>query len=133
MLLAAGQLRMKPGPNLEQTAYPSIEIDPAHCRLCDSGENLEQGGLARAVAPDHAHNLARHDVETHIPQRPEMTVFRLRPIASTSPQRSQCARGSSQGVGNTLAQVAIGDTMTDSVALAQALDSDDRSHALASC
>ncbi len=56
-VLAAGQLRVEPGPHLEQAAGAAANLGAAAGRLGDAREDLEQGGFARAVAADDAHHL----------------------------------------------------------------------------
>jgi hypothetical protein len=43
---------MEPGADLQQAADPPLDEDFADGRLRDAGEDLEQGALARPVAPD---------------------------------------------------------------------------------
>ena len=130
-VLAAGQLRMKAGADLQQAADPAVQIDPAGGRLGDPRQNLQQRGLARAVAADDAHDLAWHDVETDIAQRPDVTVVPAITIASSaSRQRSQYARRASNRIRDAFAQVAVGGALAKFIALAEALDSDDRFHVL---
>ena len=49
---------MKAGADLEQAGDAAAKIDAAGGRLGDAAEDLEQGGLAGAVAADDAEDLA---------------------------------------------------------------------------
>src|SRR5947209_910871 len=62
-VLAAGQLRVKPGTDLEQTRDPTAECDPPGGRFGDAREDFEQCRLAGAVPTDDAENLSLIDVE----------------------------------------------------------------------
>src|SRR5262249_13343295 len=51
-VLAAGQLRVEPGPHLKQTPHPAVDVRQASRRLGDLREDLEQRALPRPVAAD---------------------------------------------------------------------------------
>ncbi len=53
-IFAAGQLGMKPRAHFQQASHAAMKFGEARCRVRDPGENLQQRGLARAVAPDQA-------------------------------------------------------------------------------
>ena len=63
-VLAAGELGMKAGTDLEQAAYTSANLGAACRRSRDTGEHLEERRLASSVAPDHAEDLALVHLET---------------------------------------------------------------------
>ena len=49
-VLAAGELGVKAGADLEQRPHAAVDVRVPGRRLGDSGEDLQQRGLARAVA-----------------------------------------------------------------------------------
>ncbi len=89
-VLASGELGVESGSDLEQA--PDATSDPhlARAGLGDPAQDLEQGALARPVAPDDADRLARLDVEVDVFQRPESlagarrTGWRSRPISASA-------------------------------------------------
>jgi len=70
-VLAAGQLRVEAGADLQEASHATIHDDLAGGGLGDAGEDLEQGGFARAVSPDNAHHVALLHVEGDVLQRPD--------------------------------------------------------------
>src|SRR2546427_929567 len=76
-VLPPAQLRMKAGAYFEQTADASVQIYLTDGRFGNARKDFEQRGFARAVAPDDAHDFARHDLETDVLQRPDSAVFRF--------------------------------------------------------
>ena len=58
-VLAAGQVGMKAGGDLDQRAGPSAYLAVPDRRLQNAGQQLEDGGLAGAVRTDDAERLAR--------------------------------------------------------------------------
>ena len=71
-VLAAGQLGMEAGADLEQAGHPALDRDPPLGRLGDARQDLEQRRLARAVVADDADHLAALDLEIDVAQRPEL-------------------------------------------------------------
>src|SRR5208283_5716036 len=69
-IFASRQLGMKSSAYLKQTADAAVEINPPCRGLCYARHDLEQRGLATAIAPDDAEHLAFADIETEIAQRP---------------------------------------------------------------
>jgi hypothetical protein len=53
------------------------EADRAAARADQAGDHTEQGGLARAVRPDHAHRLARLHAQADAEERLEVAVARV--------------------------------------------------------
>src|SRR5262249_33212307 len=70
-VLAAGQLRVEPGPHLKQTPHPAVDVRQASRRLGDLREDLEQRALPRPVAADDPDDLATLYFERPILERPE--------------------------------------------------------------
>src|SRR4029077_15322865 len=56
-VFAAGEFGMKPGAHFEQAAHPPPDLGEPFCGPRDASENLQEGGLARAVAADDSHHL----------------------------------------------------------------------------
>ena len=75
-VLAAGQLRVEAGADLEQRADPAAQPRLALGRRRDPGEDLEQRALAGAVVADDPEGLAALDLEVDVPQRPELLGLR---------------------------------------------------------
>ena len=65
-VLAAGQLGVEAGADLQQAADAAAELDLAGRRLGDPREDLQQRALAGAVAADDADDLARLDLEVDV-------------------------------------------------------------------
>src|SRR4029453_17905191 len=70
-VLAAGELAVEPGPQLQQGRDPAPDLDRAGGRGEDPRQHLEQGRLARAVGPDQAHGLAGANFQLHVLEGPE--------------------------------------------------------------
>jgi hypothetical protein len=70
-VLAAGELAVEPGPELQQRGDPAPDLDRARGRGEDPGQHLEQGRLAGAVGADQADGLAGPDLEVDVLERPE--------------------------------------------------------------
>ena len=107
-VLATGQLGVEPGAHLEQAADTAPQPDLAGRRRRDPGEQLQQGALARPVAPDEPQHLALVHVEAHVLEGPELLL--LRP-----PQRVPHPVEGHLGQGHM-----IGLVVTDGVRLAEA-------------
>src|SRR5215468_7495337 len=76
-VFTACQLRVKPGPHLEQTRYSSSDANPTAGRLCYPAEDLEQCRLAGTVATDDAKDLPLFYLERYVFERPELRGFRV--------------------------------------------------------
>ena len=76
-VLPACQLGMEAGAHLEQAGRAAADPQPALGGLGDAADDLEQGGLAGAVASDQAHDFALPDLRGHVAQRPEFLERRL--------------------------------------------------------
>src|SRR5262249_13424040 len=81
-VLAAGQVGVKAGPDLEQRADAAAQPGAALSRRRDPGEDLEQRALAGAVVADHAERLSALDLEADVAQSPELARLRLAPSRS---------------------------------------------------
>ena len=62
-VLAARDLGVKSGAELDQRGDPPADDELAGARLGDAGDQLEQRALARAVAANHAQRAAGRDLE----------------------------------------------------------------------
>jgi hypothetical protein len=70
-VLAAAELGMEPGADLQERGEPAAEPgDPAR-RLDDPAEDLQQRGLPRAVPADEPDDLASPDLEGDVLEGPE--------------------------------------------------------------
>jgi hypothetical protein len=70
-VLAARELEVEPGADLEQRGEPAANAGRAAARLGDPAEDLQERRLARAVPPEDAHDLAGLDLERDVLERPE--------------------------------------------------------------
>ena len=70
-VLAARQLGMKAGADLEQACDAALDRHLALGRLGDARQNLQKRGLAGAIAADDADHLAALDLKAHVLERPE--------------------------------------------------------------
>ena len=73
-VLAAGELGIEAGPKLQQGRHPSAQSHAAGGRGHGSGDDLQQGALARAVLAHDAEGGALFDLEADFPQGPEVLV-----------------------------------------------------------
>ncbi len=116
-VLAPGQLRVEAGAHLQQRPHPPAYQGAALGRLGDAGKDLQQRGLAGAVAPDDADRLAAPDVERNVLERPDvLPVFSLGSALAGTPERRR------KDVDDALAQRLVAHELADAVAFAQALD-----------
>ena len=74
-VLAAGQLGMKAGANFQQRPEAAANLCMARARSGHPREDLQQGALASAVAPDDSNDLTPRDVERNIPERQVSRAF----------------------------------------------------------
>ncbi len=105
----AGQFRMEAGAHLEQGADPAVDLGVALGGVGDPREDLQQGALARAVAPDHPQHLPLLHVEAHVSQSPNALLrsVPVRPGAIVVPAGSQPALRRVQRITDAIAQSAI--------------------------
>src|SRR5439155_20461742 len=82
-----------------------------------AGENLEQGGLAGAVAADDADDFALTDLEGNVLQRPDVP----RPVVRIRSVGAEQSPGGSERAPENVAQGQIALALSDAVALAQAV------------
>src|SRR5437762_552120 len=80
---------------------PTAQFGPAGGRLGDPGEDLQEGGLAGAVAADDADDLAGPDLQGHVAQGPQGAPRRLRHGRAPAPQAPPRGR---EGAGDRLPQ-----------------------------
>ncbi len=71
-VLAPGEIRVESGTELEQRSDASGELDVTGRRRERARDELQQRGLARAVAPDDSHRFAFAHLERHVAQGPEL-------------------------------------------------------------
>ena len=116
-VLAAGQLGMEAGADLEERAHAAQDLDAPFGGLRDAREDLQERALAGAVAPDDADRLAFAAPRTTRRAATTRSVPRRR--ASPAPQES--ARPLRQRL---LQAVTRAPPSSDAIALRQVLDSD---------
>ena len=88
-VLAAAEVGVEAGAELEQRADPAADVDASRRRLDDPGDQAQQRRLAGAVAADEPDRLARLDGERHVFER--LHVLRLG-AAAEDEQLLQAAR-----------------------------------------
>src|SRR5262249_11816342 len=71
-VLAAGQLRVEAGSDLEQAPDPAAQLDLTGRGGGDAAEYLQQRALAGAVAADHAEYLPRLYIERYVLEGPQV-------------------------------------------------------------
>src|SRR5262249_55102476 len=124
-VLAAGELRVEPGADLEEAADPPADLGAAAGGRRDPGQDLEKGGLAGAVAADHAQHFTLPDGKGDPVQGPD--VARLAIFILAAPDHALSARG------ERVAQRVVGGVvLTDPVALREPLDCDGDAHQILS-
>ena len=74
-VLASGELGMKASADLEQAGNATGDGDAPVARLGDARQDLQERGLAGAVAADDPENLTFADLEADILQGPERLCF----------------------------------------------------------
>src|SRR5207245_10692282 len=93
-VLAAGELRMKPRADLQQSSQPSAYRRATGSRLHNLRQYLENGALSRAVGSDHGKDFACAHLERDVPQGPELIVSTVAPAQIWLPVKdSPCAAG----------------------------------------
>src|SRR6185503_3751177 len=70
-VFAPGEVRVKSGSDLEQTANASEEFDLSGRWFCDSRENFQQRRLSRSVVANDADELALFDLKVYVGQCPQ--------------------------------------------------------------
>src|SRR5262249_34739265 len=74
-VLAAGELRVEAGADLEQRAHPAAESCMPGGGRRDPGEDLQQRALTGAIVADHAERLALRNLEVDLTQCPEIACL----------------------------------------------------------
>src|SRR2546421_2720005 len=74
-VFAASELGMEASADFEEGTDAAVNFRPASRGTSDAGENLEEGGFARAVAADDTEDFAFAHFEPHVFQGPEGLVF----------------------------------------------------------
>src|ERR1700730_1429302 len=70
-VLAARELRVEAGADLEEARDPPAQAHAPRSRLRDAAQNLKHGAFARAVLADDADDLTALHIEAHVLERPE--------------------------------------------------------------
>ena len=92
-VLAAGQLGVEAGAELEQRGHPAARADLALGRLQDAGDALQQRRLARAVVAEQPDGRALLDVEVDVVERREVLERDRARSGSSAPSATSSARG----------------------------------------
>src|SRR5205085_2323117 len=79
-IFPAGQFRMKPGPDLQERANATVNVDAAGGRLSDSIQNFQERALTGTIAADNPERFTALDIERNILERPKN--FRCRSCAA---------------------------------------------------
>jgi hypothetical protein len=91
-VVAAGDLRMEPGAQLDQGGHAAVRRDGPRGRSQDAGDQLEERRLARPVGTDHPDGLAACHLEVD-PLEGEETVLSARPqLAAQQRALNECRR-----------------------------------------
>ena len=85
-VLPPREVRVEPRADLQQRMRPRAHLERAAGGLDHAGDELEEGALAGAVAPDEGHALAAADLEVHAVER---HVLRVRPAPPEPEQVEQ--------------------------------------------
>ena len=99
-ILAPGQFGMEAGADLEQRTDAAVDPDLAFGGFGDARQDLEQGALACAVAPDDAQHLSLLHIEGNIVER----INRVQRIRGGSLHPADGAHGCAHRVRDILAQ-----------------------------
>src|SRR5262249_24353432 len=91
-VLAAGEVHVEPGTELEQRPDPALRADAADGRLDDPGDQPEKRRLAGAVSADEPDRLAAADLDGDVPQRPDVRRLRLAALDEEILERPRLAR-----------------------------------------
>src|SRR5262249_31354579 len=75
-VLAAGELGVESGADLQERGEPAAEPGGTRGRFDDPAEDLQEGGLAGPLAADDSDDLAPPDPEGDVLQGPERVVPR---------------------------------------------------------
>jgi hypothetical protein len=91
-VLAARDLRMEAGAQLDQRRNAALHVHRAGRGLGDAGHELQRRALAAAITPDHGKRAALGHVERHVLQRLER-LFRLQVAHDAALQQRALERG----------------------------------------
>jgi len=84
-VLAAGQLGVEPGAELEQGGDPAVADDRPVRGAQDPGDALQQGRLPRPVGTEEADGLAGRDLQVDVALGPETPRARCARCGSPAP------------------------------------------------
>jgi len=89
-VLAARQIGVKAGGDLDQRTDASVQLNPTARGSQDLGEELQDGRLAGAVGPDDAERFSRTHLERDVTHRPEFFVGQS--LRRTAPRQARHQR-----------------------------------------
>jgi hypothetical protein len=124
-VLAAGQLRVEAGADLEQRADPPAQLGAALRRLGDPREQLQERALAGAVRADQAEHLALLHLERDVAERPDVAVLGLLLAGGAADGRPREPERGVHRVRDHVPERAVRLELADLVALAEAVRVDD--------
>src|SRR5690348_2930700 len=119
-IFTPGQLGMKSGADFEQTAERTANFGPANRRLCYSGQNFQQSGLAGAVAANHTDDFAGLNLKGDVAQGPNFS------LSAQGGRASQKTSGRVHKAAEAIAQGEISPALADAVALSNRFNLDRR-------
>src|SRR6266511_2401519 len=94
-ILTTRELGVEARTDLKQASDSAADDRPPSRRRRDARQDLEQRGLARAVAPDDAEDFAFANGETDVAQRPDL--FHLVGLLASHDARSKLREGIAEG------------------------------------
>src|SRR5919106_104650 len=101
-VLAAGEVGVEAGAELEQRSDPALGADAARRRLDDPRDDPKQGRLPRAVPADEADRLAARDVHRDVAERPDVGRLAAASLNEEVLERSRVAGVETKSARDTL-------------------------------
>src|SRR5262249_24056533 len=121
---APGELRVEPGPDLEEARHAPTQMDPPRGRLGDPAEDLQEGRLAGAIPADQPEPVTLAQLERDVAERPEVLSAGRSLTSPSSSQQSPCAVRDTVRDDVAEGDVAVLALVADDVSLADALGID---------
>ena len=82
----SGEFRIESAAQFQQSRDFAVNFHTAGSRTQNPGQDLKQGAFSRAVLADNAHTFPAADIETDVPESPELPVEFLGPRAQSLKQ-----------------------------------------------
>src|SRR5712691_2060846 len=135
-ILPSGQLRVEPGPDLQQTGNSTLQNHTSFVRLGNPAQDFQQRRFPGSVPPDDAEDLALLDLEAHAPQRPEFLYLVALDNLPSAHEIGHFSREVASLARDDIAQrrvtLALTGPVTDQVSLGKVLDTDGGRHQITS-